>query len=99
MMGTGVDHVLADAKLLLAVAETVGVVITIVEAIRRDPKDRVLLFEFLALVTFLLGLPSIKLSGFSWPVIIIWPILFLSFVLAAAYFALVNWSHRTKGTS
>lgn len=98
-MGAGLTHWLTRGELLLAVVEAAAAVITIVEAIRRDPKDRVhrvLLFEFLALVTFFLGVLSVKFSGFYWPAIIIWMALFLGFTFVAAYFAVLNWLRPTK---
>ena len=79
--------------------ELFGAVAVIVEAIRRDPRDRVLLFEVAAFVTLPLGALLLKFSGFFWPVILIWLILFFGFTLAAAYFALINWLRRTKRAS
>ena len=96
MTGTGLGHFLTRADLLVAIGEAVAVVITIVEAIRRDPKDRVLLFEFLALVTFFLGSLSVKFAGFHWALFIAWMVLFLGFAFLAAYSAVVNWLRRTN---
>jgi len=92
----GLDHFFTRAELLVVIGEAVAVVITIVQAIRRDPKDRVLLFELLALVTFCLGLLSGKFAGFHWLVIIVWMVLFLGFAFAAFYFAVINWLRRIK---
>jgi len=97
MRGAGLDHFLTRTELLIAIGEAVAVVITIVEAIRRDSKDRVLLFEFLAFMTFFLGILFVKLTGFAWPVIIVWMMLFFGFTVAAVYYALSNWLRRSKG--
>jgi len=99
MTGTGLGHFLTRADLLVVIGEAVAVVITIVQAIRRDPKDRVLLFEFLAFVTFFLGSLSVKFAGFHWAVIIVWMVLFFGFTSVAAYSAVVNWLRRTKRAS
>jgi len=96
MTGAAFDHFWTRAELLVAIGEALAVVITIVEAIRGDPEDRVLLFEFLALVTFFLGSLSVKFAGFHWPVIIVWMVLFFGFTFVAAYSAVVNWLRRTK---
>ncbi len=96
MKVSGLGHFFGLAEMLF---ELFGVVVVIVEAIRRDSRDRVLLFEVAAFVTLLLGLLLVKFSGFIWPVILVWLILFFGFTLAAAYFALVNWLRRTKRVS
>lgn len=88
-----IGHVLGLAEVLF---EIVGAVVVVVEAIRRDPNDRVLLFEVAAFVTLFLGLGLLKLSGFFWPGVVMWLILFFGFTLAAAYFALTNWLRRAK---
>jgi NAD/NADP transhydrogenase beta subunit len=92
----GFHHLLSHAVLLVVIGEAVALVITIVQAIRRDPKDRVLWFEFLAFVTFFLGMLFVKLAGFAWPVVIVWMMLFFGFGFAAAYFAVSSWLRGTK---
>ncbi len=96
MTGAGLGHFLTRAELLVAIGQAVAAVITIVEAIRRAPKDRVLLFEFLAFVTFFLGILFAKLAGFAWPVLVVWMILFFGSTFVAAYFAFTNWLRRAK---
>ena len=93
----GFDHFFTRAELLVVIAEAVAVVIAIMEAIRQDPKDRVFLFEFLAFMTFFLGILFVKLTGFAWPVTIVWMMLFFGFTVAAVYYALSNWLRRSKG--
>ena len=96
MIGATLHQFLTHAELLVAIAEAIAAVITILEAIRRDPKDRVLLFEFLAIVTFCLGALFAKLAGLVWPALIVWMVLFLGFTFAAFYFAVINWLRRIK---
>jgi hypothetical protein len=65
-------------------------------AIKRDPKDRVLLFEILAFVTFFLGMAIVKMAGLSPYAIALWLALFFGFIILAAYSALINWRNRRK---
>jgi hypothetical protein len=65
-------------------------------AVQRDPKDRVLLFEGLAYVTFFLGMLIVKMAGGSTFVIALWLVLFFGSIILAAYFALINWLGRRK---
>jgi hypothetical protein len=67
--------------------------------IRRDLKDRVLLFEGLALATFFLGLVVLKMVGVYWPAITIWLGLFVAFTASAAYLGVSNWLSRRKKAS
>jgi hypothetical protein len=92
----GLDHVFTGAELLFETFEVIAVLIIIVEAIRRDPKDRILLFEISALATFVLGLLLFKLSGFSLIGFIIWLALFFGLTIVAAYFALLGWLRQSK---
>jgi hypothetical protein len=78
----------------LIVAITWGSVL--VPAIRRDPRDRVLLFESLAAATFFAGLVLLKIVGAYWPAIIIWVALFLGFTALTVYFGVTNWLSRRK---
>jgi hypothetical protein len=73
------------------------VFVAVYGAIRRVPKDRVLWFVILALVTFFLGLFMLKLTGNPWQGDIIWLALFFGFTFLAAYFAITNWLNRRKG--
>jgi hypothetical protein len=65
-------------------------------AIRRDPRDRVLLFECVAVVTFFAGLVLFRIVGVYWPAIIVWMVLFLGFTALTAYFGVTNWLNRRK---
>lgn len=64
--------------------------------IRRNLKDRVLLFEGLALATFFLGLVVLKMVGVYWPMIIIWLGLFVALTASAIYLGVSNWLSRRK---
>jgi hypothetical protein len=65
-------------------------------AIKRDPEDRVLFFEILAIGTFFLGAVIVKLVGVTTFAACLWLVLFFGFVILAAYFALINWLDRRK---
>jgi hypothetical protein len=65
-------------------------------AIKRDPKDRVLLSEILAFVPFFLGMAIVKMAGVSPFGIALWLALFFGFLILATYFALINWLSRRK---
>jgi len=69
-----------------------------VGAIRRDPADRVLLFQFLALASFFLGAFALGFFGFSAVGVAAWMLLFLLFTILAAYFGVSNWLHRRRKT-
>jgi len=68
-------------------------------AIRQDPKDRVLVFEAVAFITFFLGLALLKVVGVSWLSGTVWLTSFFASVALAAYFGLRNWMRRRKRTS
>ncbi|MGA9882453.1 MAG: hypothetical protein WBQ34_01910 [Candidatus Acidiferrales bacterium] len=68
----------------------------IVGAVLRDPSDRVLLFEFLAFTSLLLGALTLRAFGFFWSGAIVSMLVFLSFTFLAAYFAIRNWRRRRK---
>lgn len=70
--------------------------VAIFRAMRSDPKDRVLLFEVLAFVTFFLGVFVLKVNGVSLPVLVVWLTFFFGFVFTALCFGIVNWRHRKK---
>ena len=70
------------------------VLLDFVRAIKSDPKDRVLLFEILALVIFVLGAFVINAIGFSVLAVIVWLSVFFSFLVTAVYFGISNWRHR-----
>ena len=79
--------------------EVVMAVVAILGAIRRNPGDRVLLFEFLTLASFVLGAFSLKMIGISLLGIVAWLLLFFAFTFLAAYFGYINWRHRRTKTS
>jgi Zn-dependent protease with chaperone function len=65
-------------------------------AIKRDPRDRVLLFQILAFVTFFLGMTIVKMAGISPLAIALWLALFFGLIILAAYIALIKWLNRRK---
>lgn len=79
--------------------EVALVVAAILGAIRRNPKDRVLLFEFLALASLVLGAISLKMIGISLIGIVAWLLLFFGFTFLAAYFGYSNWRLRRRKSS
>ncbi|MGH9715928.1 MAG: hypothetical protein ACRD4R_04250 [Candidatus Acidiferrales bacterium] len=76
-------------EIALAVAGILG-------AIRSDPKDRVLLLEFLAIGSFFLGAVLLRVWGISWQGAVIWLLLFFGFAFSAAYFGCANWLRRKR---
>jgi len=59
--------------------------VLVVQLIRRDPQDRVLLFEALAIGSFVFGLPLIKVLGLGVAGFLICLILSFGFTGCAAY--------------
>lgn len=65
-------------------------------AIRRDPKDRVLLFQTLAFVSFIVAGVVVHFAEISGSTAFLSFIPFIGFAFLAAYFAVTNWLQRRK---
>jgi hypothetical protein len=89
-------HIWARAELLVELVLAAG---AIVGAIRQSPRDRVLLFEFLALASFFLGAFALRLTGFSLIGAAVWLLVFSTFTFLAAYFGFANWLQRRRKAS
>jgi hypothetical protein len=72
------------------------VIVWFVQSIRRDPHDRVLRFDALALVTLFLGLPLLKALGFWWPLDLIWLALFFGLTGCAVFFGVAGWLRQRR---
>ena len=75
------------------------VIVWFARSIRRDPHDRVVRFEALAIGTFFLGLLLLKAFGSWWPLDLIWFTLFFGFTACVMYFGAKGWLRRRKKTT
>ena len=65
-------------------------------AIRRSPKDRVLLYQTIAFGSFVVAAIAIALAQLSGWFAFLCLIAFIIFTICAGYFALMNWVRRRK---
>lgn len=72
------------------------VVVWFAQSIRRDPHDRGVRYEALAFGTLFFGALLLKVSGFWWPLDLIWFAMFFGFTACVVYLGAKAWLRRRK---
>jgi len=93
MSGRDFFHTLSFSLIVLLVIVTC---ISVIQAIRRDPKDRVLIFEVIAFVIFFFGAWLVKMVGVSLISAVGWLVAFLGWSCFVGIFSLRTWRRQRK---